>query len=88
MFHSFHQIAGAMGKTRASPDPSVGVMDLQKAFESLRKREGTGDFHSLFLKNHGSKGWKNSPDPNHLSGGSKRSLGFEENQISAGKVAG
>ena len=58
----------AMGRTRLTPDPCVGVSDLQKAFEHLCKREGTWDLHALLIKGKEAKTWKNSPCAVSLSG--------------------
>ena len=58
----------AMGRTRLTPDPCVAVCDLQKAFESLCKREGTWDLHALLIKGREPKTWKNSPCPVFLNG--------------------
>lgn len=56
------------GRTRLTPDPCVGVSDLQKAFEYLCKREGTWDLHAFLIKGKEAKTWKNSPCAVSLSG--------------------
>ena len=58
-----------MARVRLTPDPSVSVSDLMKAFETFFNHEGMWDLRKLLLE-HGRcpKSWKTSPDASYLSG--------------------